>query len=931
MDPERFELVQEILAAAMECPAEERAVFLATRCGDDAELKGEVESLLAAAEDAGDFFDSLAGRAGVAGPAEGDATESLVGRTVSHFEITGELGRGGMGTVYRATDVRLGREVALKVMPEFLSRNPEQLARFQREARVLAKLNHPGIGAIYDLEEVDGRRVLVLEMVEGHTLRDQVKKSRLSLDEALLVARHIATALEAAHAEGIVHRDLKPANVMIRPDGEVKVVDFGIAKGLEKDTDQADESTPSPSKIAAATRIGRIMGTVSYMSPEQARGRHVDHRSDVWSFGVVLFEMLAGRRPFLGEDTAQTLARILEGEPDWKALPRRLPGRIRRLLERCLVKDPRQRLQAIGEARISIDTYLADPTPDVSQTVARPVSRWVVALTIVLAAVTGWVARPSSGGSTEPRNMVLYMPDGAAGTRLSPDGTKLFYTVGGEGWLLAMDQPAPRRLPGSDGALNPFWARDSESVVFRRDDKLWRASVGGTGAQIICDLPTGVYTGGTWMEGATILFAMPEGIFHVPAVGGTPQLRLVRDMEREAPFREPHGLPGGGFLLATAFDGRIELLRGGERGVLLQLSETMVRDPVYSAPGHMVFRRMDRGGEIWAVPFSLSAGATTGDPFMIEGVNAVPTVSGAGTLAYRRTPVEPHQMVWIDESGRLDGSVSEPQLRLSWPAISPDGKRIVVSAVEGGRRNLWIHDLPSGSVIPFTLSAEERHRYPFWSPDEARIGFNSNTALAEGLVTKATGTEVDVPHEALAPGGVGGAFSPDGRSLLYHRLFETTGADLRIRTLDGADDRPFHVTRQHEGWARISLGGDLVAHQGGRTGFPEVIVRPFPTGDGLWQVSTDTGGHPRWSPDGTALYYWQGRDIMVVRVDRGDDSPRFSRPELFVAGAPMDLIGESYDVAPDGRLLVVRRLREGGSDQPSGMVLVENWAGAYPR
>jgi len=931
MDPQRFELVQEILAMAMERPADERAAFIDVRCGDDVELRSEVESLLEASENAGDFFDSLAGRAGVAGPPEGDTSKSLVGRTVSHFEITGELGRGGMGTVYRATDVRLGREVALKVMPEFLSRDSEQLARFQREARVLAKLNHPGIGAIYDLEEVDGRRVLVLEMVEGLTLRDRAKKSRLSLDEALMVARHIATALEAAHAAGIVHRDLKPANVMIRPDGEVKVLDFGIAKGLEKDKEDEDECSPSPSKIAAATRIGRIMGTVAYMSPEQARGRHVDHRSDVWSFGVVLFEMLAGRRPFSGEDTAQTLARILEGEPDWKSLPRRIPDRIRRLLERCLVKDPRQRLQAIGEARIGIDAHLADPTPEVPGTASRPLSRWFVALTVGLAAVAGWMARPSGGGPGEPRNMVLYMPDGAAGTRLSPDGTRLFYTFDGEGWLLAMDQPAPRRLPGTDGALNPFWTGDSESVVFRRDDKLWRAPVGGAGAQIICDLPPGVYTGGTWIEGDTILFAMPEGIFQVPAGGGTPELLLARDMEREASFREPHGIPGGGFLFAAAMDGRIESMRGGERDVLLQLEETMVRDPLYSAPGHLVFRRMDRGGEIWAVPFSLSAGATSGEPFLIEAVNAVPTVSRGGTLAYRRPPVELHQMGWIDESGRLEGSVSEPQLRLSWPAISPDGTRIAVSAVEGGRRNLWIHDIQSGSVIPFTLSADERHRYPFWSADGARVGFSVSSTLSGWLAVKATGTDVDVAQEILAPGGVGGTFSPDGRYLVYQRLFETTGADLLVRTLGGTDDQPFHVTRQHEGWPRLSPDGALVAHQGGRTGFPEIIVRPFPTGSGFWQVSTDTGRHARWSPDGSALYYWQGRNIMVVSVDRTGGSPRFGRPELFVEGASMDLVGESYDVAPDGRLLVVRRLRAGGSDVPSGMVLSENWAGTYPR
>ena len=931
MDPRNFDTVQQIVAAAIELPPSHRAAFVETQCGGDAELLAEVKSLLTASDRAGPFFDDLADRAGLSALFDDASEESMVGRTVSHFEVTGELGSGGMGVVYRARDLRLDRDVALKVMPGFLADDARQLARFQEEARVLARVNAPGIGAIYDLVELDGRTVLVLELVEGETLHARMKRERLPLQEALLIARRVAAALEAAHAAGIVHRDLKPSNVMIRPDGEVKVLDFGIAKGLEQ-RPRDGEVTPSSSAFSLQTQVGMIMGTASYMSPEQARGRAVDPRSDIWSFGVLLFEMLAGRRPFVGEDTAQVLARILEGDPDWAALPAKLPRSIVGLLERCLSRDRTQRLQAIGEARIIIDRYLSDPATEQTTSTGRGPSWWWVASTVIAAAVAGWLVAGPRNVAMEARNLVLALPNDATGTRMSPDGGSLFYNAGGQAWVWDLNQPTPRRLTGAEGALNPFWTGNSQAVVFRRDDKLWLSSVEGGGARIVCDLPPGVYTGGTWIEGDTILFALPQGLYHVPAGGGTPVLRLARDVEREASFREPFGLPGGGFLFAVARDGRIEMVRGEERTSLLQLEGTMVRDPSYSPPGHLVFRRMERGGEIWAAPFSLPSAEITGDPFLIEAVNAVPTVSTDGSLAYQRLPVEFNQLTWFDRDGRPLGSVSEPQLRLSWPAISPDGSRAVVSALEGGRRNLWIHDLTTGSPVPFTTSLDERHRYPFWSRDGAWIGFNINTALSDGIGVRPSRGEPTSPHRHHLPGGVGGSFSPDGRSILYHRLYETTGSDLRITELEEMADRPFVETPQHEGWARVSPDGTLVAYEGGRTGFPNVMVRRFPTGRGLWIASTDTGRQPRWSPDGRSLYFWEESSLMVVDVGRSaDGAPLFSRPRVLVEPGVADIVSESYDVAPDGRLLLVRRLGRFQEGPPSGMVMSERWAEKYAR
>ncbi|MGD8816365.1 MAG: protein kinase [Acidobacteriota bacterium] len=933
MDNKRFEEIQETLAAALDRAPAARSAFLDQRCGDDRELRAEVESLLAASAEADGYFSDLARRAGFDDTADASAATdaiSLVGRTISRFEVTGELGRGGMGTVYRAADTRLQREVALKLLPEDVAEDEEAVARFQREARLLAALNQRNIAALYDLEQVDARWFIVLELIEGDDLSDRLRQGPLPVDEALIIARQVAEALEAAHAKGIVHRDLKPGNIKVKENGTVKVLDFGIAKALDMPPAERTDVTPSPEELLASTRAGRVLGTASYMSPEQARGKTVDPRSDIWAFGVVLFEMLAGRRPFEGEDPAQTLARILEREPDWGSLPDGVPASIHTLLERCLIRDPRQRLQAIGEARIIIDEHLANPDgdiagprrPDPTPALQRgPMRLLIAAALVVITALAAWNLRPTPRNAAAFRELLLAMPSGADTPRISPDGSMIYYLLEGHIWIRGFGQLDARRLEATVGALNTMWSPDSRFVLFRRDDQLWKVSVEGGDAQRICALPPGVYYQAAWGEDGVIHFIMPEGMYRVPAAGGTPRLVLERDGREEPPWRDPMALPDGTVVFAVTQAGRFDAWDGSQRTVAFQDSGGQVRYPSYSRTGHLLYSKLDSG--IWAVPFSAERTEADGEPFMVAADANVASVSNDGDLVYMRETPQTRQLVWVDRLGVVEERLTTPQTGMSDPALSPDERRVAVSAIASGHREIWIHDLGSGSLAPLTLAGAERNQNPFWDPSGRIIGFNRTVGTQNSLwIRPISGGE----EKQIADNGIYGAFTPDGEFLLIHNRVEETGADIWIETQSSGETRPFLMTRQHEGWPRVSPDGSLLLHQGGPTGAPQIFVRTFPASDSYWQVSVDTGAAPRWSRAGNEIYYWQGEELMVVTVDRSSDVPRFGRPQMLFGASTRRLLPQHYDVGSDGRFLMLQIVPDAATMLPRGAVYVENWA-----
>jgi serine/threonine protein kinase len=537
MTSDRWRRIEQLYEAALQCAPSERGAFLESACGGDEVLRHEVERLITANDAAGEFLGSPAWEVAPNGLAATSLMPhrevSLVGRQVGSYQVLDPLGVGGMGEVYRAHDSTLNRQVALKVLPEVFALHPDRLARFKREAQVLASLNHPNIGAIYGFEEAGDVKALVLELVEGPTLADRIARGRIQLEEALPIARQIAEALEAAHERGIVHRDLKPANIKVRSDGVVKVLDFGLARALDVDSRGAEVSRSPTAPSPVLTAEGVIVGTPAYMAPEQARGASADRRADLWAFGCVLYEMLAGRRVFTGDDTSETIAAVIRDDADWRALPDETPSSIRRLLQRCLVKDPKARAADASIARIEIDEALASPAPDRSSArtlrLAERVA-WVASLALVAAAgvaTTLWALRPSPSPG-EIRVEINPPPNAVPlSSAISPDGQKIVFVGSVEGRsrleLRPLDSGTVVPLAGTEDASGPFWSPDSQTVAFfnQRDNTLRRAVIDGRSLRIVTHVP-GLGLGGTWNRDDTILFASNPGLFRVSANGGEP-------------------------------------------------------------------------------------------------------------------------------------------------------------------------------------------------------------------------------------------------------------------------------------------------------------------------------------------------------------------------------------------------------------------------
>ncbi len=892
------------------------------------------------------------------------------GARIGAYEVVSPIGSGGMGEVYLARDTALNRNVALKVLPEAFVRDDERLARFKREAQILASLNHPNIAHVHGLEESSATRALVMELVEGDDLSDRIARGPIPLADALPIARQIADALEAAHEQGIVHRDLKPANIKVRADGTVKVLDFGLAKALTQDSGlRTEDISDSPTLTARATEQGVILGTAAYMAPEQARGKAVDKRADIWAFGVVLYEMLTGVRAFDGRGFTDVLAAVLRHEIDWSRLPADTPPRLGQLLARCVEPDMKQRLRDIGEARIAIATIERDgpdsaADPGAAAAPHRPWRErlaWSLAAIAVLAAATivvwqrstlgGRLAGAAGAGNEVARLSVLpplgfRMNPDSTNVAISPNGRMVAFVVGtgvsteNQLWVRPIDAMEARRIEAGDGVSLPFWSPDSERIGFFASRKLKTVAASGGAAVVVCDAPFG--RGATWNASNMIVFAPDANgpLFRVSAGSGPATAVTTLDAARkETSHRFPVFLPDGDHFLFAALprtDGMIQIFAGALHDPTARtLIGPMESAPVYADPGWLLFTRQ---GVLSAQSFDAPTLRMRGDALSLGDQPAVApgpaaydagrrvSVSAAGSLAYYLEPVANTDVQWMDQTGKTTGSVNAPPGRYSAVAIAPDNtKAVLVRPDSSTSSSLWLVDLTRASAIPLSTDGI-RDPSPVWSPDSTRIVFGGvrggHTGLYEKTVTDTSAPTI-FPIEgsfALARG-----WSNDQAWIVLNRLDPDTKWNIyRVQASGSAAPVPLVQGPAIEvgGWP--SPDGRWLAFLSDEAGSVDLYVQPFPNPGPKVQVATGGIQQSRWTPDTRHLLYTK-RDQTLWRVDvdlRGS-VPRISAP-LQLAAFPSTLIG--MDLARDGRFLALVSERSGLGT----VTVVQSWQAALP-
>ena len=897
----------------------------------------------------------------------------MIGKTIGPYQVVAKLGEGGMGEVYRAHDARLNRGIALKVLPDLVALDPERIARFRREAQLLAALSHPGIAAIHGFEEANGVHALVLELVEGPTLGERIERGPIPLEETLPIALQIAEALEAAHDVGIIHRDLKPANIKVTDEGVVKVLDFGLAKALDSDPARSAVDVSQSPTLTAATAMGVILGTAAYMAPEQARGKAVDRRADIWAFGCVLYEMLTGRRAFEGEAVTDTMAAILRAEPDWMALPPSTPRAIRRLLLRCLAKDRRDRLQAIGDARLEIKEALT-ARDEIVPGAALPsqLSATRRALPLAAAAVVGallagavvWMLKPSAP-AIEPRvtrsllglhpfdrrpgaGSEARRPDRTA-IALSPDGRTLVIRAatpeGQQLFVRQLDTLDATPLAGTEQAENPFFSSDGAWVAFRRGAELKKIAIGGGVPITIARVPglgaAPPIFGATW-EGNTIVFGTAEGIWQVDAGGGEPR-QLTAPSADEYRRTLPHLLPGGRALLYTR---TVTALRWKDAQVVVRVLDTgdekvLIEngaDARYATSGHVVFLR---AGTLMAAPFDVRALELTGRPVeLVNGVmQAINTgnsnddtgaaqvaMSADGTIVYATGgPVPPFMrtLAWVDRDGGVE-PIKLPDREYSTPRIAPDGRRIAMTIGPDSERRVWVHDLQRGGLSAVT-STDDFAFYNIWSRDGQRLAFaveSSHIAMrsADGA---GVAERLHTSETYAAPS----SWSSDGRLLAFVEGHPVTSADIWIQDLSDPKQprRPFLQTAASETYPEFSPDGRWIAYTSNQSGTDEVYLQPYPGPGSRVQVSTNGGRAPAWGRNGAEIYYWQSGMMAVTARPTSTgltvDAPR----KLFAGRFSMTGPVRGYDVAPDGNRFLMAVLKDPPPQPSIELVLVANW------
>jgi Tol biopolymer transport system component len=953
MDP-RWSTVDGLFEAALSRAPSERAAFLDEACAGDETLRQEVESLLAHDRDARGFLEAPA----LELVGDGERDLSLVGRQFGSHRIVSLLGSGGMGEVYRAHDTKLGRDVAIKTLPRLFGADPDRRSRFEREARLLAALNHPHIGAIYGFEDIDGIPALILELVDGDTLAERIAKEPIPLAEALTIGRQIAEALAAAHSQGIVHRDLKPANIKITLGGVVKVLDFGLAKadGPAGVGPHERDVAASPT-VTLRTHEGIILGTAAYMSPEQARGKAVDKRTDIWAFGCVLFEMLTGRFAFARATISDTIVAILEREPEWGSLD--VPAGLRRLLQRCLEKDPSRRLHDIADARIEIDDLLNAPSRGSTEAVAvvRPKRRarlltLVAVLTslVVLIAVGTWMwyGRAEAPAPIAPPRVsrTLLAASGVAslslnGTRslaITPDGTHVVY-VGNEGTQLfvsSLDRLEPRAVVTAISPLNwVFVSSDGQWIGFV--EALTLKKVALTGGPVTSLGLIGDHRGATWAPDNTIILATMDpatGLLRMSTSGGKVTTLTRPAGERgEGDHLWPEVLPGGRAVLYTiaAATGGPDTAQVAVLDLATGTSTVVVRggsDARYVSSGHLVFTA---GGSLRAVRFDLERLQTLGtSTTVLPRLATSPlgagefVVASDGTLAYVDAPAAATSvgatLVWVDRKGREEALPAPPR-HYYQPRVSPDGTRVAV-AIYDSEATIWLWDIARRALSQLRLDRAEDF-FPLWMPDGHRLIFAASKP-AFGLFRRpvdGTGSTEVLLTGPVLPSDV----TPDGKQL----LLSYRARDVTVLPLDGPPrPQPLIATPFNERNAVVSRDGRWLSYESDSSGRFEIYVRPFPNvNDGQWKVSTAGGTRPLWSPSGEELFYVEpGGALMAARIDARGSVWNASTPSKIVEGPYQtggSVSGRTYDVSRDGRrFLMVKRPANRASPQ---IVIVQNW------
>jgi serine/threonine protein kinase/Tol biopolymer transport system component len=951
----RWQRVNELFHAALARTPANRDAFLNAECGADSALRIEVQSLL----DAHGTAASLTPAAVTAGTRLGD------------YEVTSFIAAGAMGQVYRASDTKLGRDVALKILPPAFTADPDRRARFEREARLLASLNHPNIATIYGFIDSDGVSGLALELVEGETLADRIARSRIPVDEALRIATQIAEALEAAHEQGIIHRDLKPANIKLTRDGAVKVLDFGLAKLVEP-ASALETLQPTLTNAGVVTGAHVLLGTPAYMSPEQARGESVDRRADMWAFGCVMYEMLTGRPPFEGKEIADVLARVIEREPDLTTLPAHTPPVIRRLLRRLLAKERSKRLDSAAAVRFDIEEAFTGPEEIAgadARNGVRGLLRLALAAVSALFGIAAIVAAAlyyveTSRDAFSPVRFSIIPPDGwqlalqsappsgASATPLSvsPDG-RLVAFVGRNMagthlvWLRSLATLDARPLEGTEGAASPFWSPDGGALGFFAGGKLKKIAIAGGPPITLADAPS--ERGGAWNQDGVIVFAPTavSPLMKVSAAGGVPDAATTLG-KGEAAHHRPVFLPDGRHFLyrvvtatsaaATPAQAPIQIcvgsLESSERRVLLSPDSVNV---VY-ALGHLLFLR---GSTLFAQPFDTNRLLLTGDAFPIaEQIQAqgnspagVFSASNAGVLVYQTgTGDRTTELTWLDRAGKQLGTLGQPS-QYADVELSEDAKQASVSLPDqsGKGRDVWMIDTVRNLRTRFTFDSADELTL-IWSPERNRVAFNSRRNGHLDLYVKAasgSGVEELLLEDQSEKYPL--SWSPDGRHILYVRAGGPTSNDLFVLPLSG--DRkpiPFLNTQFAEAPGQFSPDGRWVTYSSNESGRSEVYVVPFPGGGGKWQISTG-GSNPRWSRNGSEIVYLSLDNTLMAADVNG-------KRNGFEVGSVVPLFRTriaptryEYDVSADGQRFLINMVPEQTTASP--ITVVVNWAPALQR
>jgi serine/threonine-protein kinase len=855
-----------------------------------------------------------------------------------------------MGEVYRARDTLLERDVAIKVLPDLFASDAERLARFRREAQTLASLNHPNIAIIHGLEQSGEVHALVMELVSGEDLSQRIARGPIPIDEALLIAKQIADALEAAHEQGIIHRDLKPANIKLRPDGTVKVLDFGLAKAFDVAPSASDASQSPTITSPAMTHMGVILGTAAYMSPEQTRGQAVDKRSDIWAFGCVLYEILTARTAFAGDTISDTIAAILGRGPDWQTLPATTPDSIRRLLRRCFEKDPKRRLHDIADARIEIEEVLhqtdaswqAAPLPTAPAAgmgaLGRrplPLSLGTLLLGAGIAGVAIWFLRPASSVGPQPvSRFAITLPPGdqlgpGRPVALSPDGSQLAYlAIRGSArqlYLRAMGSLETKAIPGTEGALDPFFSPDGQWIGFFAGGKMKKVSVNGGAALSLAD--AGDPLGASWGSQGTIVFApTPFSVLvQVPSEGGGPQ-PLTQIAKGESSHHHPEFLPGGHAVLFAATDPgsarvAVQLIETGERRDLIQAAIS----PRYASSGHLLYAQ---GQTLMAVPFDPQRLEIKGAAVpAVEGVAGADqySISATGSLVYVPGDVQRTQrrLVWVSRNG-AEQTLVAPAREYDTPRLAPDGKRV---AVEIGPQ-IWLYD-PSRDTLTRLTFEGDLNNSPEWAPDGTRVAFYSTRDGPQKMFWQLADGSGGL--ERLTSGESGPqtpkSWSADGQLLAFQDISPTMQRDIWVLRLSDRKTEPFLRTPFIEGAPAFSPDARWLAYVSNESGRPEIYVQPYPGPGGKWQISTDGGTEPVWSRNGREVFYRSGNKMMAVATTT---QPRFSagKPQVLFEGEyfmkRFPVMGPAFDVSPDGqRFLMVKETDQAPSLTQINVVL--NW------